>query len=66
MTDINYSPSEWPEAIKKLKLDKLVGAKYSFPDGDSGLRMVCYKVSGIGDRHLDWEGYTTSVSGIGD
>ncbi len=35
MTDINYSPSEWPEAIKKLKLDKLVGAKYSFPDGDS-------------------------------
>jgi hypothetical protein len=34
MTDINYDPSQWPEDIKKLRLDKLVGAKYTFPDGD--------------------------------
>tara|TARA_Y100000389_G_scaffold68433_2_gene64903 strand:- start:519 stop:818 length:300 start_codon:yes stop_codon:yes gene_type:complete len=34
MTDINYDPNQWPEEIKKLRLDKLVGAKYTFPDGD--------------------------------
>lgn len=34
MTDINYDPNQWPEEIKKLRLDKLVGAKYAFPDGD--------------------------------
>lgn len=33
--DINYSPEQWPEQIKKLKLEELVGAKYTFPDGDS-------------------------------
>jgi hypothetical protein len=43
MTDINYSPGNWPEEIKKLKLDKLVGAKYSFPDGDS-IRVVEVKL----------------------
>jgi|TARA_R110002167_G_scaffold69934_1_gene196961 hypothetical protein len=35
MTDINYTPDDWPENIKKLQLDKLVGSKYTFPDGDS-------------------------------
>ena len=33
--DINYTPESWPEQIKKLKLEDLVGAKYVFPDGDS-------------------------------
>ncbi|MHA1287618.1 MAG: hypothetical protein ACTSPB_09470 [Candidatus Thorarchaeota archaeon] len=33
--DINQTPDSWPEEIKKLNLDKLVGAKYVFPDGDS-------------------------------
>ena len=32
--DINYTPEQWPEQIKKLKLDKLSGSKYTFPDGD--------------------------------
>ena len=33
--DINYTPEQWPEQIKKLKLDKLSGSKYTFPAGDS-------------------------------
>ncbi len=34
MSDINQTPNDWPEDIIKLKLHKLVGAKYAFPDGD--------------------------------
>jgi len=34
MTDLNYTPDQWPENIKKLRLHKLIGAKYTFPDGD--------------------------------
>lgn len=50
--DINYTPESWPEEIKKLKLDKLSGSKYTFPDGDS-ITVVEIKLR---DRQIEGKG----------
>ncbi len=50
--DINYTPEQWPEQIKKLKLDKLSGSKYTFPDGDS-IKVIEIKLR---DKQIEGKG----------
>ena len=50
--DINYTPESWPEDMKKLKLDKLSGSKYTFPDGDS-IKVVEIKLR---DKQIEGKG----------
>lgn len=50
--DINYTPGSWPEEMKKLKLDKLSGSKYTFPDGDS-IKVVEIKLR---DKQIEGKG----------
>ena len=50
--DINYTPESWPEEMKKLKLDKLSGSKYTFPDGDS-IKVVEIKLR---DKQIEGKG----------
>lgn len=50
--DINYTPESWPEDMKKLKLDKLSGSKYTFPDGDS-IKVIEIKLR---DKQIEGKG----------
>ena len=50
--DINYTPEQWHEQIKKLKLDKLSGSKYTFPDGDS-IKVIEIKLR---DKQIEGKG----------
>lgn len=50
--DINYTPESWPEDMKKLKLDKLSGSQYTFPDGDS-IKVIEIKLR---DKQIEGKG----------